>query len=104
MAIDTTPPLFAESRYKFREDDLEFRTVTTLLYLHGSHDEHDEQRPDTSPVNRRANKHFKLLASVSSMLVMNYEVIALMPKRSATGLTQFIGLEPVPDMDGIRKK
>lgn len=32
------------------------------------------------------------------MLVMNLEVIAIMPKRSATGLTLFIGPEPVPDV------
>lgn len=38
--------------------------------------------------------HLKLLTSVSAMLVMNHEVIAIMPKRSATGLTFFISPEP----------
>lgn len=95
MTIDATPPPFAESRDKFREDDLEFRTITTLLYLL---DTHDEQRPDITPVSRRMDKDLKLLASVSSLLVMNHEIIAIMPKRSAAGLTLFIGPEPVPDM------
>ncbi|KAL0634869.1 hypothetical protein Q9L58_006229 [Maublancomyces gigas] len=98
MAIDATPPPFAESSDKFREDDLEFRTITTLLYLLGSH---NQRGSDTSPVRRRTDRYLKLLPSVPSMLVMNREVIAIMPKRSATGLTLFICPEPVPDMDGV---
>lgn len=95
MAIDASPPPVAESSDKFREDDLEFRTVTTLLYLL---DSHDEQSADTSPISPRMDRHLKLLASVSSMLVMNHEVIAIMPKRTSAGLTLFIGPEPVPDV------
>lgn len=95
MDIEATPPECAESSDKFRKDDLEFRTITTLLYLL---DTHDEQSPDITPISRRMDRHLKLLASVSAMLVMNHEVIAIMPKRSAAGLTLFIGPEPVPDV------
>lgn len=98
MDRELTPSPFAESSARFREDDLEFRTLTTLLYIL---DSHDEQVPDTSSVTPRMDRHLKLLASVSAMLVMNHEVIAIMPKRSGAGLTLFIGPEPIPDMGGM---
>lgn len=95
MAVDPLPPL-EESSSRFREDDLEFRTLTTILSLLNSH---DEQEPDSNSPTPQMQRHLKLLASVSAMLVMNHEVIAIMPKRSATGLTLFIGPEPNPDPD-----
>lgn len=95
MTIDATSPPCAESSDKFRQDDLEFRTITTLLQLL---DTHDEQGPDITPGSHRVDKHLKLLASVSAMLVMNHEIIAIVPKRSAAGLTLFISPEPLPDV------
>lgn len=97
MSSDRIPP-FVETSDRFREDDLEFRTVTTMLYILGSR---DELGPDTNSVAPRMERHLKLLASVSAMLVMNHEVIAIMPKRSVAGLTLFIGPEPNPDTDGV---
>lgn len=91
-------PSFTESSLRFREDDLKFRTITTLLYILGCH---DEQEPERNPLAPRMQRHLKLLASVSAMLVMNHEVIAIMSKRCATGLTLFIVLEPNPDPETV---
>lgn len=91
-------PSFTESILRFREDDLEFRTITTLLYILGCR---DEQEPERNPLAPRLQRHLKLLASVSSMLVMNHEVIAIVSKRCTTGLTLFIVPEPNPDPDTV---
>lgn len=76
---------------KFREDDLEFRTITTILSKLRARDDREEERRVLAP---SLTRHLKLLASVSAMLVMDHEVIAIMPKRSAAGLTLFIGPQP----------
>lgn len=81
----------ADELARFREDDLEFRTITTILSKLGSRDDREEEKRVLAP---SLTRDLKLLASVSAMLVMNHEVIAIMPKRSAAGLTLFIGLQP----------
>lgn len=94
MIQHKSPPMAeteTETSDQFREDDLEFRTITTLLHMLKSH---DEQRAESNEVAPHVRKHLKLLTSVSAMLVMNHEVIAMIPKHSATGLTLFIGTEP----------
>lgn len=82
----------ADELARFRKDDLEFRTITTILSKLGSRDDRkEEKKRDLAP---SVTRHLKLVASVSAMLVMNHEVIAIMPKRSAAGFTLFIGLQP----------
>lgn len=78
----------ADQLTRFRQDDLEFRTITTILSKLGARDDHEEEKTVLAP---SITRHLKLLASVSAMLVMNYETIAIIPKRSAAGLTLFIG-------------
>lgn len=93
MGLDNNPAKdsAADEFTRFREDDLEFRTITTILSKLGSRDDRKEEKRVLAP---SITRHLKLLASVSAMLVMNHEVIAIMPKRSAAGLTLFIGPQP----------
>lgn len=79
---------------KFRRDDLEFRTITTLLSKLGSRDDRKEKKSVLSPSKAR---HMKQLASVSAMLAVDHhEEIAILPKRSATVLTLFISAQSKP--------
>lgn len=93
MNVDNYPQISsaADKLTSFRKDDLEFRTITTILSKLGVRDDHEEEKTVLAPSIER---HMKLLASVSAMLVMNHEVIAIMPKRSTAGLTLFIGPQP----------
>lgn len=96
MDVDNDPQCShsaADQLTRFRKDDLEFRTLTTILSKLRARDDRGEEKTVLAP---SIAKHWKLLASVSAMLVMNHEVIAIMPKRSAAGLTLFIGLQPNP--------
>lgn len=95
MAVDPLAPL-QESSSRLREDDLEFCALTTILNLVNFH---NEQESDNNSSTLRMQWRFKLLASGSAILVMDHEVIAIMPKRSATRLILFIGPEPNPDRD-----
>lgn len=94
MDVDNEPQYShpaADQLTRFRKDDLEFRTLTTILSKLRARDDREEEKTVLAP---SIAKHLKLLASVSAMLVMNHEVIAIIPKRSAAGLTLFIGLQP----------
>lgn len=70
----------------FVEDDLEFRTITTLLHLVGSREKVQLQNFTVSPQQR---PYLKFLTGFSSLLVRNCEILAILPKRSGHGGTEF---------------
>lgn len=74
----------------FAKDDLEFRTITTLLNLLAIREPIDL---DNFHVSRPQRPHLKLLTALSSLLVRRAEVITVMPKRSVLGTTIFVGSE-----------
>lgn len=72
----------------FSKDDLEFRTITTLLHRLGMSERIDL---DNFHVPTPQRSDLKLLAALSALLVRNAEIIAVMPKRSVLGTTIFVG-------------
>lgn len=72
----------------FIQDDLEFRTITTLLHLLGISERIDL---DSFHVSGPERSHLKLLTALSALLVRHTETIAIMPKRSVLGTTLFVG-------------
>lgn len=73
----------------FERDDLEFRTITTLLHLLSTR---DRITVDNFEVSRGHRPSLKLLTALSSLLVRNNEVVAVMAKRSVRGTTLLVGV------------
>lgn len=71
----------------FSKDDLEFRTITTLLHRLGTSERIDLDNFHV-PTSQRSD--LKLLAALSALLVRNAEIIAVMPERSVLGTTLFV--------------
>lgn len=79
------PPTEAEL---FEKDDLEFRTITTLLRTLGAR---DRVTVDNFQVSSQQRPSLKSLTALSSLLVRDCEIIAVMPKRSVRGTTIIVG-------------
>lgn len=86
-AIDPASPTAADL---FEQDDLEFRTITTLLHTLGSR---ERITVENFQLSHQQRPRLKLLSALSSLLVRDHEILAVMPKRSARGMTLFVGSE-----------
>lgn len=77
----------------FVRDDMEFRTITTLLHAINCREKvtvHDfEVVPKLKP-------YLKILSALSSLLVRDHEIVAILPKRSRRGLALLIGSDATP--------
>lgn len=74
----------------FDKDDLEFRTITTILHALGSR---EKIILENFHVSRKQRPHLKILSALSSLLVRDHEILAILPKRSAAAITVFVGSE-----------
>lgn len=72
----------------FVKDDLEFRTVTTLLSILKSS---GQISLDNFGVPQHHRRHLKLLVSLSSLLVREHEIVAVMAKKTVSGTTFVLG-------------
>lgn len=86
VAMDP-PPAIRTPAQLFEKHDLEFRTITSLLHKLNLH---DKITLDSFRVSQKQRPYLKLLAALSSLLVCEHEVLAIMPKRSAHGTTLFV--------------
>lgn len=87
--MELTPPTPPPSEAgMFEKDDLEFRTITTLLNILGTR---ERITLDNFQVSSDQRPRLKLLAALSSLLVRDHEIVAVMPKRSGRGSTLFVG-------------
>lgn len=86
--MNPSPPL--TSAQLFGKDDQEFCTITTLLHKIPSH---DRVTLDNLYVSRQQRPLLKLLSALSTLLVRNHEILAVMLKRSVRGTTVFVGSE-----------
>lgn len=72
---------------------MEFRTITTLLNVLDCREKvtlHDfEVVPKLKP-------YLKILSALSSLLVRNHEIVAILPKRSRRGIALLIGSDASP--------
>lgn len=71
----------------FEEDDLEFRTITSLLHALDTREKITLENFQVKP-NQRSS--LKLLSALSSLLVRNHEILAVLPRRSVVGTTVFV--------------
>lgn len=72
----------------FKKHDLEFRTVITLLNMLGSSGRISLNKFE---VPLRHRHHLKLLVALSSLLVREHEIVAVIAKRNASGTTFVLG-------------
>lgn len=68
----------------FKKDDLEFRTITTLLNILGSG---GRVTLDNFEVPQRHRHRLKLLVALSSLLIRDHETVAVMAKSNVSGAT-----------------
>lgn len=89
-----SPPVSSPSseteKQLFIEDDLEFRTVTTLLALLESR---ENVTLDNFEVTDKLRPYLKMLTGFSSLLVRHHEILAILPKRSARGTELFLSAQ-----------
>lgn len=86
--MDTSPP--PTEAELFERDDMEFRTITTLLNILSSR---ERITVENFYVSRGQRPHLKLLAALASVLVRDHEILTIISKRSGRGPTVYIGLE-----------
>lgn len=72
----------------FVQDDLEFRTITTILSALECHDKITLRNFEVVP---KLKPYLKILSALSSLLVRDHETIAILPKHSQRGITLLIG-------------
>lgn len=84
----------AQSEYdEFVKDDYEFRTITTLLNTLGSR---ERVTPENFNAVPKMKPYLKFLSALSSLLVREREIVAILPKRSSSGVSLLIGFEESP--------
>lgn len=88
------PSLRLSPAAAFERDDMEFRTITTLLHILSSR---ERLSVENFEVSRELRPRLKLLAALSSLLVRDHEILAIIPKRSSRGTTVYVGSEEEPD-------
>lgn len=79
----------------FENDDLEFRTITTILHALDLHDKITLENFQANPDQRR---RLKVVTALSSLLVRDCEVLAVLPKRSVAGTTLYLVSDGEPDI------
>lgn len=72
----------------FVQDDLEFRTITTILNALECRDKITLRNFEVVP---KLKPHLKILSALSSLLVRDHETVAILPKHSQRGITMLIG-------------
>lgn len=77
----------------FVQDDHEFRTITTLLNALESREKVTLQNFEVVP---KLKPYLKILSALSSLLVRDHEVVAILPKRSESGVMLLIGSDESP--------
>ncbi|KAL0630892.1 hypothetical protein Q9L58_010256 [Maublancomyces gigas] len=78
-------PTAAES---FRKDDLEFRTITTVLnFLESS----GRFTSENLVVPQQHRRHLKLVVALSSLLAREHDIVAILTKRNEFGTTFVLG-------------
>lgn len=82
------PAAASTAAESFEKHDLEFRTITTLLNMLGSS---ARITLNNFEVPQRQRRHLKLLVALSSLLVREHEIVAVMAKRNASGTTFVLG-------------
>lgn len=85
---DSLPPAPPTEAELFTTDDLEFRTISTLLRMLGTR---ERIALDNFHVSQQQRPSLKLLTALASLLVRNFEILAVMPKRSGRSTTLFVG-------------
>lgn len=78
---------------RFTRDDLEFRTITTALNALDCRERITLQNFEVVP---RMRPYLKILSGLSSLLVRNHEIVAILPKRSRSGVALLIGSDATP--------
>lgn len=79
----------------FEQDDLEFRTITTILHALDTHEKITLENFHVKP-NQRSS--LKLLSALSSLLVRDHEILAILPRRSSQGTTVFVSSDENADI------
>lgn len=83
----------------FEKDDMEFRTITTILH---ALDTHEKITLDNFQVQPNQRSSLKLLSALSSLLVRDRENVAILPRCSVQGTTLFVSSGEDADIrDGI---
>lgn len=77
----------------FVRDDMEFRTITTLLHALESREKVTLRDFAVTP---KLKPYLKILSALSSLLVRDHEIVAILPKRSSRGIALLIGSDATP--------
>lgn len=83
-----------EEAKSFERDDLEFRTITTILHALNTH---EKIMLENFHVKSSQRSSLKLLSALSSLLVRDHEILAILPRRSAQGTMVFVSSDENAD-------
>lgn len=87
------PPPSTSQHESFTADDLEFRTITTLLNALECREKITLQNFEVFP---KMKPYLKILSALSSLLVRDHEIVAILPKRSGSGVALLVGSDASP--------